>query len=212
MTRVGRVDPGWGVGCPAVESSQFCTGHAGSTGSTRVCRVDPVRRIIPGRAGQPGSGGLTRPQSGMNQPLVHPGSAWVDPGRAGDPGWVGLSRSPGHPGFGLVYPGLVGLSRGGRVNPGCRVNPGLLGSSRVGRVIPSCSGEPGLAGSSRVGRVIPAQSGMTQPLVHPGSAWVDPGRAGDPGWVGLSRSPGHPGFGLVYPGSVGLSRASVCMQ
>ena len=98
------------MGCPAVESSQFCTGHAGSTGSTRVCRVDPVRRIIPGRAGQPGSGGLTRPQSGMNQPLVHPGSAWVDPGRAGDPGWVGLSRSPGHPGFGLVYPGSVGLS------------------------------------------------------------------------------------------------------
>ena len=144
----------------------------------------------------------------MNQPLVHPGSAWVDPGRAGDPGSVGLSRLPGHPGFGLVYPGLVGLSRGGRVNPGCRVNPGLPGSTRVGRVIPSCSGDPGLAGSSRVGRVIPAQSGMTQPLVHPGSAWVDPGRAGDPGWVGLSRSPGHPGFGLVYPGSVGLSSAS----
>ena len=84
-----------------------------------------------------------------------------------------------------------------------------------------------MAGSSRVGRVIPAHSGMTQPLVHPGSAWVDPGRAGVPGrvvpvagssrvWSGLSRvgrviprqpgpfqcslNPAHPGHS-TRPGS-----------
>ena len=139
MTQVRRVDPVWGVGCPAVESSQFCAGHPGSTGSTRVCRVDPIRRIIPGRAGQPGSGGLSWPQSGMNQPLVHPGSAWVDPGWVGDPGSTGLSRSPGQPGFGLVYPEPVGsshanpvffsvhLTRPTRVNP---TNPGQPGKTR----------------------------------------------------------------------------------
>ena len=36
--------------------------------------------------------------------------------------------------------------------------------------------------------------------------WFGAPAAGDPGSVGLSRSPGHPGFGLVYPGSVGLTR------
>ena len=180
-----EVDPGWGVGCPAVESSQFCAGHP--------------RSDIPVRPGQTGFAGSTW-SAGSSQ------VGRVNPGR---------SR------------GSVGLSRVGRVNPGCRVNPGLPGSSRVGRVIPGCSGEPGLAGSSRVGRVIPAQSGMTQPLVHPGSAWVDPGRAGVPGrvvpvagssrvWSGLSRvgrviprqpgpfqcslNPAHPGHS-TRPGS-----------
>ena len=155
-----EVDPGWGVGCPAVESSQFCAGHP--------------RSDIPVRPGQTGFAGSTW-SAGSSQ------VGRVNPGR---------SR------------GSVGLSRVGRVNPGCRVNPGLPGSSRVGRVIPGCSGEPGLAGSSRVGRVIPAQSGMTQPLVHPGSAWVDPGRAGVP----RSGCPGRrviPGLVWFIPGRSG---------
>ena len=37
-----------------MKSSQFCAGHPGSTGirvNPGLPRVDPVRRIIPGRAG-----------------------------------------------------------------------------------------------------------------------------------------------------------------
>ena len=91
-----EVDPGWGVGCPAVESSQFCAGHPrsdfrhpDSTGSNRVCRVNLVRRIIPGRAGQPGSvsrvGRVIPGRAGQPGLPGQPGITWVIPGRSGYP-------------------------------------------------------------------------------------------------------------------------------
>ena len=124
MTRVGWVDPGWGVGCPAVESSQFCAGHPGSTGSTRVWvipegtglswfgRVNPVRpgsdrvgRVIPAQPGSTQIGRVNPSPLGhlpsRSGPDSHANpfffSVHLKPGTPGSNPMVNPHRNPGQP-------------------------------------------------------------------------------------------------------------------